>query len=347
MRKSPEDTLPLIALVGPTNAGKSTLFNRLTGSWQAITAREESTTRDRIYGEIEWQGSHFDVVDTGGLAEDESELYLKIKDQTLQAVTEADLVLFVFDAVTGLTPANQQFIKNLRQSKKVFLVANKMDSPKRRNELTTYDYLGLPTYAVSAIRGNGTGDLLEAIKHELPKVEPTESETPIITIIGRPNVGKSTLLNNLTASNRAVVSPMAGTTRDIVTEHLTLEGQDFLLADTAGVRRRGRVSRGPEDFSVKRALTTIARSKAVLVVIDASEGTTRGDLHLIYFAHDLGKPLLLVINKIDLVPAGRIPFYKYLNKFPHVAVSALKGENTGEVLSWLKENVVNGTAVKQ
>ncbi|QQG50229.1 MAG: ribosome biogenesis GTPase Der [Candidatus Berkelbacteria bacterium] len=342
MRKKSEDNLPLIALVGPTNAGKSTLFNRMTGSWQAITAREESTTRDRIYGEVEWQSWRFNLVDTGGLAEDESELYQKIKSQTLQAVTEADLVLFVFDATSGLTPSNLQFIKTLRQTKNVWLVANKMDSPKRRAELSTYDYLGLKTFAVSAIKGNGVGDLLEAASNDLPKVKINDPSAPVITIVGRPNVGKSTLLNSLTKSNRAVVSPLAGTTRDIVTEKIIIDGTDFLLADTAGVRRRGRIARGTEDFSVKRALTTISRSDAVLVVIDASEGTTRGDLHLIYFAHDLGKPLLIVINKMDLIETGRMPFHRYLHKFPNIPVSALKGENTDKVLTWLKENVASG-----
>lgn len=335
-------TLPLVALVGPTNVGKSTLFNRLTGSWQAITAKEESTTRDRIYGEVEWQNHCFDVVDTGGLAADQSALYHEIKNQTLQAVTEADIVLFIFDARTGMEPHDQQFLKSLRQTKTVWLVANKMDSAKHRTQLETYDYLGLPTFSISALSGVGVGDLLEELKKHLPTTHSKPSSESVIALTGRPNVGKSTLLNALTKSNRAVVSPLAGTTRDIVTEQLKIDGQPYLLADTAGVRRRGRISRGPEDFSVKRALATISQSSAVLVLLDATEGTTRGDLHLIYFAQALKKPILLILNKIDLVADKRIPFYKYLNKFPHVVISALKQENIDDVVSWIKTTVPTG-----
>jgi len=337
--KTPSRSLPLVALVGPTNAGKSTLFNRLTSSWQAITAKEESTTRDRIYGEVDWQTHKFDIVDTGGLVEDDSDLYRRIKEQTLQAVEEADLILFIFDALVGLKPSDQQFLNRLRQTKTVWLVANKMDSQKRREHLETYDYLQLPTFSVSALGGKGVGDLLEELSKVLPRVEPIITQEPIIALIGRPNVGKSTLLNALTKTNRAVVSPVAGTTRDIVTGELIIEDKKYLLADTAGVRRRGRISRGPEDFSVKRTLATISQSDGVLVLIDATEGTTRGDLHLIYFAHALKKPLLIIVNKIDLVPEKNVPYYRYLNKFPHLVISALQQENTNKVIDWIKENV--------
>jgi GTP-binding protein len=346
IKKAP--SLPLVALVGPTNAGKSTLFNRLTGSWQAVTAREESTTRDRVFGEAEWQGRRFDVVDTGGLVEDDSDLYRKIKEQTLKAVEEADVILFVFDATAGLKPRELQFLKTIRQGERRFwLVANKVDSPKRRQELPTYDFLGLPAYAVSGLSGKGVGDLLEDLTRELPQVEVTISEEPLIALVGRPNVGKSTLLNALTKSNRAVISPEAGTTRDIVTARLTIDNQMYLLADTAGVRRRGKVEQGPESFSVKRTLATISSATAVLVLIDATEGTTRGDLHLIYFAHELEKPLLIILNKIDLVPAKQVPYYRYLAKFPSIAISALTGENINEVIDWVKSNVAIGNQARQ
>jgi GTPase len=339
--KKENSLLPLVALVGPTNVGKSTLFNRLTGTWQAITAKEESTTRDRIYGEVEWQGRRFDVVDTGGLAEDDSELYRKINEQTLQAVDEADVILFVFDVLEGLTPREKQLINSWRTKKDIWLVANKVDSPRRRSELETYEYLGLPTHSVSAQSGKGLGDLLEALCETLPTTTFTKPPEPIIALVGRPNVGKSTLLNALTKSERSVVSPLAGTTRDIVTDRLEIEGRAYLLADTAGVRRRGRVEIGPENFSVKRTLAILTQADAVLVLIDATEGTTRGDLHLIYFAHELGKPILLVINKMDLVSSGHVPFYKYLSKFASAAISAKEQTNIDAILDWIKENVPN------
>lgn len=331
--------MPLVALIGPTNAGKSTLFNRLTGSWQAVTAKEVSTTRDRIYGEVEWQGRRFSLVDCGGLATDESELYQQIYSQMLQAVDEADIVLFVFDAKTGLTPSDLQFLKRLRSKKTLWLLANKMDSQKHFETLSTYDYLQLPSFPISATSGKGVGDMLEALTDALPPTEGATHPKPIIALVGRPNVGKSTLLNALTKSNRAVVSPIAGTTRDIVTGLLTLDGSEYLLADTAGIRRRGKIAVGPESFSVKRTLAAVSQADAVLVLIDATEGTTRGDLHLIYFAKALEKPILIVLNKIDLVPAKQVPFYKYLNKFPHVAISAKNNENIEELLNWLSETI--------
>lgn len=336
--------MPLVALIGPTNAGKSTLFNRLTGSWQAVTAKELSTTRDRIYGEVDWQGNRFNLVDCGGLAADDSEMYQQIHQQTLLAVEEADIVLFVFDAVEGMTPTDLQFLKRLRAKKTVWLLANKVDSHKRFETLPTYDYLKLPSYPVSATSGKGIGDMLEALTDALPHGSHLPHQQPIIALIGRPNVGKSTLLNALTKTDRAVVSPVAGTTRDIVTGALKIDDKEFLLADTAGVRRRGKIEVGPESFSVKRTLAAISQADAVLVLLDASEGTTRGDLHLIYFAKALEKPILLVLNKIDLIPAKQLPFYRYLNKFPNVAISAKNSENIEEILDWVRENVTGKLA---
>lgn len=347
--------LPLVAIVGPTNAGKSTLFNRLTGSWQAITAREESTTRDRIYGEVEWQGHKFNIIDTGGFVEtdsslsskavakdsisEEEELYGKIKTQTLLAVEEADVILFVYDATVGLTVADKKFVNKIRQHKDIWLVANKVDSQSRREQLEDYQFLGLPTAQISSISGKGVGDLLESLTSHLPVTNVNIPHQLIIALVGRPNVGKSTLLNALTKSDRAVVSPVAGTTRDIVTGEMVIDGNKYLLADTAGVRRRGKIARGPEDFSVKRTLAAISQAAAVLVLLDATEGTTRGDLHLIYFAHAMKKPVLLILNKIDLVENKQVPFYRYLNKFEHVVVSALRQENTEKVIDWIKTNV--------
>lgn len=328
--------LPLVALIGPTNAGKSTLFNRLTGSWQAVTAKEESTTRDRVYGEVEWQHHHFNLVDTGGLVDDDSELYQKIHRQTLSAITEADLILFVYDAAAGLSDRDREFLNDLRGEKPLWLVGNKVDSFTREKKIERLENIGLPYYEVSATAGRGSGDLLEAIIAALPTATITKRDEPLIALVGRPNVGKSTLLNALVKAERAVVSPIAGTTRDIVTSSLELGGKTFLLADTAGVRRRGSIEIGAEKFSVKRTLSAIEQADAVLALVDAVEGTTRGDLHLIYYAHELKKPILVVFNKIDLLGDAALRFHHHLQKFPHVGISALKNENLSELVEWLK-----------
>jgi len=332
-------TLPLVALIGPTNAGKSTLFNRLTGSWQAVTAKEESTTRDRVYGEVIWQKLRFNVIDTGGLTTDTSELYQEIKQQTVTAINEADLILFVYDGRAGLQPNDQQFLNQLRTKKTVWLVANKIDTYVTEQKLKSLAYLDLPFHALSASTGRGVGDLLEELSKELPLTDLPPHHQPVIALIGRPNVGKSTLLNTLVAEDRAVVSPIAGTTRDVVTAQLTIGDRVFLLADTAGVRRRGKIEVGPEKFSVKRTLTTIAQADAVLVLIDANEGTTRGDLHLLYYAKELEKPTLLIINKIDAVEGRNIPVHQYLSKFDQILISAKEKTNTESVTNWLIDNV--------
>lgn len=334
--------LSLVALIGPTNAGKSTLFNRLTGSFQAITAREESTTRDRVYGEVEWQGQRLSLVDTGGLVDDKSQLYASIKQQMLTAVEEADLILFVYDGREGLRPPDQQFLDSLRPSKTIWLIANKVDTPSLDKSVKNLDYLGLPFYKISAATGRGVGDLLEAVNQTMPEsasqggaVADNLSDEPIVAIVGRPNVGKSTLLNALTKSQRAVVSPIAGTTRDIVTARLTTGGKALLLVDTAGVRRRGSIDVGVEKFSVKRTLLAINHAKRVIIVVDAFEGTTRSDLHLIYYANELKKPVLVVFNKSDLLNDRPIVFHHHIAKFDQAVVSALTGDGLEKVFDWL------------
>lgn len=328
---------PLVALIGPTNAGKSTLFNRLTGSWQAVTTKEESTTRDRVYGEVEWQGQTFTLVDTGGFADDDSDLYKRIHEQTIAAVNEADLILFIYDGGEGLNERDRVFLNKLRGRTPVWLIANKVDSFTREKKIERLADLGLPFHEVSAISGRGSGDLLEEICQFLPAFNAPKHKEPIIALVGRPNVGKSTLLNALVQEERAVVSPVAGTTRDVVTAELELDGRQFLLADTAGVRRRGSIEAGAEKFSVKRTLAAIEQASAVIVLLDAVDGTARGDLHLIYFAHELKKPILLVFNKIDLATDDRVRFHHHLAKFDQVQISALKKENINQVAEWIKK----------
>ncbi|HUD20973.1 MAG TPA: ribosome biogenesis GTPase Der [Candidatus Saccharimonadales bacterium] len=330
--------LPLVAIIGPTNAGKSTLFNRLTGSWQAVTAKEESTTRDRVFGEVDWQNKRFAIVDTAGLVEDESNLYKVIHEQTVVAIEEADLILFVYDA-TDLEPAHKEYLNTLRGRDNIWLVANKVDNFDREKKVERLDHLGWPYFEVSAATGRGTGDLLEAIVNYLPVEQTKKEDLPVIALVGRPNVGKSTLLNALTKSQRAVVSPVSGTTRDIVTAKLNLNGQAYLLADTAGVRRRGQIEVGIEKFSVKRTLTAIAQASAVIVLVDATEGLTRGDLHLIYFAKEEQKPILVLFNKTDLLNEKSDISPRRLTKFDQIAISAANKTNLTQVTDWITENV--------
>lgn len=338
MKKNPEiNEQPLVALIGPTNAGKSTLFNRLTGSWQAVTAKEAGTTRDRVYGEVEWNGKTFSLIDTGGLVDDESELNKKVFVQMQKATEEADIILFVYDAIEGLSDINMQFLNGLR-GKEVWLVANKIDSYNRVKKAEQLGNIGLPYYELSGATGRGTGDLLDGITGHIPKINFEPSGIPIIAIIGRPNVGKSSILNALTKSDRAVVSDVAGTTRDVVTESIFIDGQEYMLADTAGVRRRGSIERGAEAFSVKRALTAISKSDCVIVVVDASIGTARGDLHLIYYSVELEKPTLILFNKVDLVPDQPIPFHGHVSRYDQLVISAKTGKGLSDLKKWVHEN---------
>jgi GTP-binding protein len=338
MTKNQDTTqLPLIALIGPTNAGKSTLFNRLTSSWQAVTAQETGTTRDRVYGEVTWNGKKFNVVDTGGLVDDESELNQRVFQQMQRAAEEADIILFIYDAIDGLSTANKEFLNNLR-GKSVWLVANKVDSVTREKKVDRQKNLGFPYYEVSGATGRGSGDLLDAITANIDNVVTEDSTKPVIAIIGRPNVGKSSILNALTGQDRSVVSDISGTTRDVVTEDITINGQDYLLADTAGIRRRGKIEKGAESFSVKRALTAISQADMVMVVADATTGTTRGDLHLIYYAVGLGKPTVIAFNKADLVGDKPIPFHGHVSRYDQLVVSAKTGEGISELKNWVSQN---------
>lgn len=335
MTNSPNSIeLPLIALIGPTNAGKSTLFNRLTGSWQAITAKETGTTRDRVYGSVEWNSKKFNLVDTGGLVDDESELNQRVFAQMQKAAEEADIILFVYDAIDGLSTANKEFLNDLR-GRNVWLVANKIDSGLREHKADRQDNLGLPYFEVSGATGRGSGDLLDAVAKEIPKTEVIDESKPVIAIIGRPNVGKSSILNALTGQDRSVVSDISGTTRDVVTEEVIINGKEFLLADTAGIRRRGKIERGAEAFSVKRALTAISQSDFVMVIVDATIGTARGDLHLIYYAVGLGKPTIIVFNKADLAGDKPIPFHGHVSRYDQLVVSAKTGEGIDELKDWI------------
>lgn len=304
-------TKPIVAIVGRPNVGKSTLFNRLIGERRAIVEDEPGTTRDRVYGTTDWRGLEFTIVDTGGL-QDEQEIVTsqlhdiarRTREQANTAIDEADVILLMVDAKAGITAGDHEVADILRRADKpTILVANKADNPARRESAVEFYELGLgEPFAISSLHGTGTGDLLDQIVEALPHFEEEEeTEGPNIAIVGRPNVGKSRLLNALLGEERAIVSDVPGTTRDSLDTQLEWAGQPLTLIDTAGIRRRGRVESGIEQYSVLRSMRAIDRSDVVLLVIDSTEPFTAQDLHIAGYIEEQKKGLVVVMNKWDLV----------------------------------------------
>ena len=358
---------PIVALVGRPNVGKSTLFNRIVEKRLAIVEDTPGTTRDRLYADAEWGGVQFTLVDTGGLdlgmrstgamgrgeattpvlATASAEYINEMRSQAEAAIDQADAILFLVDVQGGLTAADRDVAELLRvrsRGKPIFLVANKADNAARRADAVEFYELGLGNpFPVSALHGTGTGDLLDALVAALPaQAEPEEPEGVKIAIVGRPNVGKSSLLNALLGQDRAIVSPIPGTTRDALDTPLTYEGQRLTLIDTAGIRRRGRISRGIEEYSVLRAVRAIGRADVVLLLIDGAEGVTAQDAHVAGYALEAMKGIVVVVNKWDLVPKDEhtMPVYanqvrtalRFLDYVPVLFVSAKTRQRIHQVL---------------
>jgi GTP-binding protein len=407
--------LPIVAIVGRPNVGKSTLFNRIVGGRAAIVEDRARTTRDRLYGDADWNGRRFLVVDTGGLEVDPADpIELKVQEQARLAIGEADAILFVVDAAAGLTPADEEAAELLRRAKApVIVVANKADNPKRELEAAEFHRFGWDdTFAISASHGRGTGDLLDALVWALPpesadevarkarereadewerdvaagRLEPfvvgesghgtdgsdedasddgsddepaaiaaarwdaeiaaAADEAPAaIAFVGRPNVGKSSLLNALLGEERTIVSEVPGTTRDSIDTRLAWGRSEIVLIDTAGIRRRGKVASGPaaERFSTLRALKAISRADVAVLVIDAVEGLTSQDAHVAGYVVEEGRGLVIAVNKWDLVAdktdrtfdqyvewiRSEVPFLDYA---PVVSISAKTGQRVSRVL---------------
>ncbi len=294
---------PTVAIVGRPNVGKSTLFNRLVGRRQAIVHDRPGVTRDRITGLAELPGSgHFQVVDTGGLVPGDDPLGLG--EQVELAVAESDLLLLVLDGKDGLTPADEEVWRRLRpRGKPTIAVVNKGDTNEARDRFPEFYRLGLDRQLLlSAEHGRGVEDLREAIGHALPEVpEVVLPDAPAVAIVGRPNVGKSSLLNRIAGESRALVSEVAGTTRDPVDTLVRRDGREYLLVDTAGIRRRSKVSEAPEELAVMMARRQIERSKVVVLVLDAVQGATTGDLAIAGTAWELGRAVVVAVNKWDLL----------------------------------------------
>ncbi|MBI4297599.1 MAG: ribosome biogenesis GTPase Der [Chloroflexi bacterium] len=340
-------TMPLIAIVGRPNVGKSTLFNRLARRTLAIVEDRPGTTRDRVYAHADLEGREVTLVDTGGLeVEPTTEMAQKVKAQVGVALAEADLVLFLVDAVQGITALDRDVAQALRRRRQpIMLVANKADSQSRAQDSVQFYELGLgDPIPVSAYHGMGVSELVEHMLEHLPAQAPEEApaEGVRLAIVGRPNVGKSLLLNALLGQERAIVSEVPGTTRDALDTPLLYEGQPLVLIDTAGLRRRGRVEVGVEKYSVLRALRAIARADVALLVMEAPEPATAQDAHVVSYILEAYKGLVLVVNKWDLVPPeerdeGRWAQaiwekFHFLPPSPLLFVSALKGWRLEDIL---------------
>ncbi len=302
---------PLVAIVGRPNVGKSTFFNRMIGQQLAIVEDLPGTTRDRIYGDTDWNGREFTLVDTGGLELGESDnITRRIRAQVQLAIEEADVIVFIVDAGSGITEADSDVADLLRRSgKPIVLAANKADNARRRQEAVDFYELGLgEPITMSSSQGTGTGDVLDAIVEALPPPaeEPEEdAENPRVAIVGRPNVGKSSLVNALLGQERVIVSDIPGTTRDTIDTVVEHNGHRLTLVDTAGIRRRGRVGPGVEKYSVLRAMRAIERCDVAVLLIDATEGITAQDVHIAGAIHEAGRGVVVVINKWDLIKAKR------------------------------------------
>jgi GTPase len=358
---------PVVALVGRPNVGKSTLFNRLAGERLAVVDEVPGTTRDRILAESEWNGISFTIVDTGGidptqasasrqpLSIGSSDFIEQIRLQAELAIDEADAVLFLAEAESGVTPADQEVAQILRQRQRlingqlmppVFLVVNKADNAARRDQALQFYELGMgEPYPISALHGTGTGDLLDALVAALSANRPAEEEeeeTVKIAIVGKPNAGKSSLLNRLLGEERAIVSPIPGTTRDAIDTKLVFDDVPITLIDTAGIRKRGKIIPGVEKYSVLRSLRAIERADVVLLMIDAISGITAQDTHIAGFILDAWKSAVVLVNKWDAIEKDTFTIEEYtqnirrelnfMDYVPLLFVSAKTGQRLERVL---------------
>ena len=343
---------PLVAIVGRPNVGKSMLFNKLVGRRLSIVEDTPGVTRDRLYAECEWRGRSFDIVDTGGIEPGTTtEILSFMRKQAEIAIQNATVIVFLCDIKTGLTASDQDVANMLLRSRKpVILAVNKMDQVGMTNpDIYEFYNLGLgDPIAVSAVHGHGTGDLLDACFDYFPPEEEEEEESDIIkvAVIGKPNVGKSSLINRILGEERVIVSNMAGTTRDAVDSYFENESGKFLFIDTAGMRKKSKVNDQIEKFSVLRAAMAIERSDVGLIMIDANEGVTEQDTKVAGMAHDSGKACIIVVNKWDAVEKDGKTMDRmredirrdlsYMTYAPILFISALTGQRVGRLFQLIK-----------
>ena len=352
---------PLVAIVGRPNVGKSMLFNKLTGKRLSIVEDTPGVTRDRLYAEAEWRGRTFDLVDTGGIEPGtDNQILSFMREQAEIAIASATVIIFVCDIRTGMTAADQEVAGMLRQAKKpVVLAVNKMDSTGHTNpDIYEFYNLGLgDPYPVSAVHGHGTGDLLDACFDFFPPEVEEEEEDDVVkvAIIGKPNVGKSSLVNRILGQERVIVSDVAGTTRDAVDSYFENERGKYLIIDTAGMRKKSKVDDRVEKFSVLRATMAIERSDVCLIMIDAQEGVTEQDTKVAGLAHEAGKACIIVVNKWDAIEKDGKTMQRmeedvrrdlsYMTYAPVLFISALTGQRVDRLFD-LIDNVVNQAAMR-
>jgi GTP-binding protein len=343
-------TKPIVAIVGRQNAGKSTLLNRIAGKPLAIVEDMPGTTRDRVFASISWQGTEFTLVDTGGLEmEPRSVIDHSVRAQIEAAISGADVIISLVDVRDGVTPADLEIADKLRRvNKPVLLAANKADNEKLENEAVEFYELGLgDPLPVSAHHGRGIAELLDMVVAKLPPAPPAASEPEAVkvAIVGRPNAGKSMLLNALVGDKRAIVDDTPGTTRDAVDTLFDFDGQSVLLIDTAGIRRRGRVEAGIERYSVIRSLRAIERADVALLVLDATEPATAQDTHIAGYVQQAAKGIILIVNKWDLVENKDVTEWnryiksqlRFMSYAPVLYTSAKTGQGVDKIMSQVRQ----------
>ena len=352
---------PLVAIVGRPNVGKSMLFNKLTGKRLSIVEDTPGVTRDRLYAQAEWRGRTFDLVDTGGIEPGTDDQILSfMREQAEIAIASATVIVFVCDIRTGMTAADQEVAGMLQRSRKpVVLAVNKMDSTGHTDpDMYEFYNLGLgDPMPVSAVHGHGTGDLLDACFEFFPPEDQEEEEDDVVkvAIIGKPNVGKSSLVNRILGQERVIVSDVAGTTRDAVDSYFEKDGQKYLIIDTAGMRKKSKVDDRVEKFSVLRATMAIERSDVCVIMIDAQEGVTEQDTKVAGLAHEAGKACVIVVNKWDAIEKDGKTMQRmeedvrrdlsYMTYAPVLFISALTGQRVDRLFG-LIDNVVNQAAMR-
>ncbi len=341
---------PIVAVVGRPNVGKSTFFNKIVGRRVSIVEDTPGVTRDRIYAEAEWNGIKFDLIDTGGIEPDSKDIILsQMREQAQMAMDMADVILFIVDGKDGITTADEEVAGMLRRTgKKIILLVNKIDNPRKIPD-NFYDFyalgLGEPI-PISSVNMLNLGDVLDDIVKSFPDNKYEETDDIKVSVIGKPNVGKSSLINALVDDNRVIVSPIAGTTRDAIDTPFEWEENKYLLIDTAGIRRKSKVNEDIERYSVIRSIAAIERCDVCLVLIDAEEGLTEQDKKIAGEAHEAGKGIVVVVNKWDLVHKETNTMRDYRRKIesellfmsyaPVIFISALKKERLGEVMAMVK-----------
>ena len=350
-------SLPIVAIVGRPNVGKSTIFNRIAGERISIVEDTPGVTRDRIYTTAEWLTKKFSLIDTGGIEMNDRPFMAQIRAQAEIAMDEADVIVCVVDGETGITDADEQVAQLLYQTEKpIVLVVNKVDNPERRLDIFEFYSLGLgEPYPVSAVHGLGTGDVLDAVVGLLPADNDEDNPDLIkFSLIGRPNVGKSSLVNALLGEERVISSPIPGTTRDAIdTRFIDADGQEFLMIDTAGLRKSGKIYENTEKYSVMRAMRAIDRSDIVLMILNAEEGIRDYDKRIAGFAHEAGKGILIVVNKWDTLDKDNKTMqrfeqdirdnFQYLSYAPIVYVSALTRQRVGQISGKIREISISQT----